>query len=106
MKVLSYSVITSSGRAYDIEFPLHAHTRSESGVSQIVTELLEQLSDILASDNSVSDGDVLQSLAMLLAVRARMLDDKPDTIARLSHDLLQTALQAAFAADGYSASRA
>ena len=36
-KILEFTAVTSSGRAFDINFPLHEHTRSARGVSDLVT---------------------------------------------------------------------
>ena len=101
-----YTVVTASGRAFDIEFPLHPQTRSASSVSETVTDLLAALSEALAVRKNLSDGDVIQALAMTLAIRARMLDEKFDATDQLVHALLQTAMEAASASKPYTTSRA
>jgi hypothetical protein len=106
MKTVFYTVVTASGRGFDIEFPLHPHTRSESGVSETVTDLLAALSDALTVRQDLSDGDVIQALAMTLAIRARMLDEKFDTMDELVYELLKTAMQAVHTAQPYTTSRA
>ena len=106
MKAIEYTVITNSGLAYDIQFPLHPETQSESDVIKMLTELLARLSELLAKEHSISDGDLLQALSMVLAVRARMSSDKSEVIGHLSHELLETALQATRKARLYNASRA
>ena len=73
MDKLPYTALTSSGDAFDIEFPLHPLTRSSEAVGAMITGLLETLSRYVESEGDVSDGDVLQALAMALAVRARIV---------------------------------
>jgi hypothetical protein len=105
MSTLTYSALTSSGRAFDIEFPLHPETRSQEAVSAMLTGLLESLSKTVEERKDVSDGDVLQALAMTLAIRARMIDAAPETLRSLVGELFETAFEAAEAAQVYAASR-
>ncbi len=106
MKSISYTVVTASGKAFDYQFPLHPQTQSEAGVTQIVTDSLDLLSKILHDNQQLCNGDVLQALAMVFAVRAQMLADESDAVDKLSLDLLQTALQATRDIRPYAASRA
>lgn len=105
-QTLAITAVTASGRAYDIDFPLHPETRSAAGVGTLVTDLLDCLSRTLAAHQEVSDGDVLQALAMTLAVRARMLDASPQTTSELVAQLFATAYAAARAAPPYVSGRA
>ncbi|MGF1643381.1 MAG: hypothetical protein ACFCUJ_07015 [Thiotrichales bacterium] len=105
MKTLAITALSASGRAFDIEFPLHPQTRSEDGVSRLVTRMLDTLSLTLAERKDISDGDVLQSLAMTLAIRARMLNGNPDTLKTLIDELLRNAMSAAQSSNPYLASR-
>ncbi|MGF1547426.1 MAG: hypothetical protein ACFCUG_08870 [Thiotrichales bacterium] len=105
MKTLAITALSATGRAYDIEFPLHPQTRSEEGVSRLVTRLLDTLSLTLAERKDISDGDVLQSLAMTLAVRSRMLNGNPDAMLNLINDLLRNAMSAAQSSSPYLAAR-
>ena len=106
MKKLLFTAVTSGGRAYDIEFPLHPQTRSPEAVSDLLTGLLDRLSSDLEKRSDVSDGDVLQALAMTLAIRARMIDVEPESTQQLIGELLGESLRAAQEARGYSAARA
>jgi hypothetical protein len=106
MKSVSYTVVTNNGRAFDVSLPLHLQTRSETGVAQMVTELLATLSSYLGSNRNVSDGDVLQALAITLAIRARMLSATQESTASLIEDLFGTAYAAARAAPPYIVGRA
>ena len=92
---LTITALTSSGHAYDIDFPLHPQTRSSDAVADLVTAQLAAISEIVARHPGLGDGDILQSLAMTLAVRARMVDSSPESMTKLVHDLFDTAYEAA-----------
>lgn len=104
--ILQFVAVTASGRGYDIEFPLHPETRSAQSVSDLVTRLLEAISAHAGQRGDVSDGDILQALAMTTAIRGRMLDGDPETIEQLMRVLQQNAWEAAQDADAFAASRA
>jgi hypothetical protein len=106
MKNISYTVVTENAQALDIEFPLHPQTQSEAAITDMVTDLLGTLSNYVVTNRKLSDGDLLQALAMTLAVRARMVKDDPDMVDKLSHELLESALQAVRESIPYTASRA
>lgn len=105
-KLLQFIAVTSGGRAYDIEFPLHPETRSAESVSGLITRLLETISQHATGRDDVSDGDILQALAMTSAIRGRMLDADPQQIAALSEQLYARAWEAVSAAPSYPAARA
>ena len=106
MNTLLFTALTSGGRAFDIEFPLHPQTRSADAVSDMITSLLETLSRHVETRQDVSDGDVLQALAMTLAVRARMLNAEPESMLALVNELVEDAYRAAREAPAYKAARA
>ena len=106
MQNLFFTAVTSGGRAFDIEFPLHPQTRSAQAVSEMITSLLETLSQHVEAHQDVSDGDVLQALAMTLAVRARMVDAEPKSTLALVNQLVDEAHHAAQDAPDYEAARA
>ena len=106
MKRLPYTAIAASGSALDIRFPLHRETRSEEAVAAMLSAVLEALSTSLAARQGVSDGDVLQSLAMAMAIRARMVDATPAVSLRLMHELVDEAFAAALDATSCPAARA
>jgi len=105
-KVLEFTAVTSSGQAFDINFPLHEHTRSDKEVSDLLTSLLDSISAFTTSSHAISDGDILQALAMSLAIRARLVDETGDTSRPLLHELIDTAVDAARDARAYRAARA
>jgi len=106
MKRLAYTAVTSSGLAYEIRFPLHQETRSQEAVADMMSAILETVSVKLADHATVSDGDVLQALAMTMAIRARLVDATPAVSLRLMHGLIDQAFAAALNADEFAAGRA
>jgi hypothetical protein len=106
MKQFSYTAVTSSGAAFDIHFPLHAETQSPEAVSDILTRVLAAASDGIGGHPGVSDGDVLQALAMAMAIRARTADARPTASLQLMHALIDQSFAATLGADPYPASRA
>ena len=95
MKKLPYRAQTSTGDTFDIEFPLHSETQSAVRVAQLVSALLETIDKDIAVAGETSNGDVLQAMAMAMAVRTRMIHASSDTSAGLSTHLLTVALKAA-----------
>jgi hypothetical protein len=106
MSRLRYTAVTSAGAAYEIQFPLHVKTRSEPAVAEMLGAVLEGISGMVETRGDVSDGDVLQSLAMAMAIRARMVDAAPAASLRLMHELLDGAFAAALSASSYPSGRA
>ena len=70
MKHLPYRVTTATGAVLDIQFPLHEQTVSAVTVCQLLDSVLLTLSGDIALLPNAGNGDVLQALAMALAVRA------------------------------------
>jgi hypothetical protein len=106
MRRLDYTAVTAGGSAFDIRFPLHLETGSADAVADMLTGVLAGLSERLDAHQGVSDGDVLQTLAMAMAIRARMVDVAPAVSLRLMHELIDQAFAAALDAPVYSAARA
>lgn len=98
---LPFTAITDTGDKFDIEFALHPSTESAVRVHQLLGDTLETVSREVRRD-PMSNGDVLQALAMALAVRARMIAASPTVTAELATDLLQTALNSVSEADIYA----
>ena len=95
MKTLPYLARTATGDTFDIEFPLHAETGDPVRVGQLISALLEALDRDIGVVGEASNGDVLQALAMTMAIRARMIHASPETVNVLSAELLSAALKAA-----------
>lgn len=98
-QTLTITALTATGLAYDIDFPLHPNTRSSDAVADLVTRMLATLSQGVARHHGLSDGDILQALAMTLAVRARMASNDPEEMKKLVLDLAETAFDAAQASE-------
>jgi hypothetical protein len=105
MKDLAYTAITSQGMTYAIRFPLHPETGSPAAIGTILTAVLDALSTNLTESAKLSDGDVLQALAMAVAIRTRMTGSDPAVSGRLVHELIDEALAAVIAAPTHPAAR-
>ncbi len=103
---MMFTAITSTGRAFDIEFPLHPGTRSGEQVSQLVTDLLDTLTRQVDGEPDISHGDILQALAITLAIRTRIMDAHPETVREVIGRLFDTAFAATHEARSYTATRA
>ena len=94
MKHLPYRATTTTGAVIDIQFPLHAQTVSAVAVSQLLDSVLNTLTREIALAPNVGNGDILQALAMALAVRTGIIHAPFDFIAGETRALLATALEA------------
>ena len=95
MRPLPYRVETATGDVLDIDFPLHDDTQSPMRVNQMLMAVLESLDRDITVCGETANGDVLQALAMALAVRTRMINAPGDVTAKLAQDLLRSATAAA-----------
>jgi hypothetical protein len=93
-KLLPYRVTTATGTVLDIEFPLHAQTVSAMRVGQLLSATLAQIDRGLKLLGDSANGDVLQALAMALAVRAAMIEGPREVTTALAGELLESALGA------------
>ena len=93
MKSIPYKVTTATGNQFDFQFALHPQTESAVNVSNLLTSVLDTVAREVKLLEPVGNGDVLQALAMALAVRVRMLDGNPAMLDQLAGELLQAALQ-------------
>ncbi|NBB83923.1 MAG: hypothetical protein GVY28_11030 [Alphaproteobacteria bacterium] len=97
-KHLPYRATTATGDTFDIDFPLHDQTGSPVRVSQMLNAALAAVDREVSLDPNTSNGDVLQALAMAIAVRAAMIEAPKATTDRLTADLVASALGALDAA--------
>lgn len=94
-QTLPYDVITATGEKITFGFPLHGETQSAMRVSQLLSSVLGGVDRELKVLGNTANGDVMQALAMALAVRTAMLH-APYTVGRnLAAELAETALEAA-----------
>ncbi len=91
---LEYHVSTSSGNQFDLSFPLHPDTMSKNQVARLLTAILGAVDTEINSVGGVGNGDVLQAVAMALAVRTRILGVPSEQIDNLSRELVHDALGA------------
>ncbi len=91
-KFIPYNVTTTSGNQFEFEFELHPQTESAVNVSNLLTSVLNTVSREIEQIGPVGNGDVLQALAMALAVRTHMLEGDHDMLDQLARQLVQTAL--------------
>ncbi|MEM7401970.1 MAG: hypothetical protein AAF304_08490 [Pseudomonadota bacterium] len=106
MDLLCFTTITSLGVSKEIEFPLHPETQSPEVISKIVTELLNTISECVSKVEDCKDGDILQALSMVLAIRSRMVDIDPNNSNQLLQQLVAMHHQAVVEAKEQLASRA
>ena len=95
MSHLPYEVKTATGEKIAFDFPLHAETQSAMRVSQLLDAVSVTLDRELRVLGNTANGDVMQALAMMLAVRAAMLHAPFEVGQQLAVDLAATALAAA-----------
>ena len=98
MKRLPYRATTGTGDVFEIDFPLDPGTGNAVRLHQLLSDLLLSVDRGLSLGEPVSNGDVLQAMAMAMAVRARMIHAPAETRRHLALQLLARALDAAEAA--------
>ncbi|MDJ0948848.1 MAG: hypothetical protein QNJ94_08000 [Alphaproteobacteria bacterium] len=94
MTKLPFRAKTATGDILDVEFPLHPETGDAVRVGQLVTLLLDAIDKDIGLAGETSNGDVLQAVAMTLAIRAGMIHGAGSLTETLSIDLLRSALEA------------
>jgi hypothetical protein len=99
MDHLPYSVVTDTGDTFDIQFPLSPHTQDSVRVHQLLTTIMNGLANDLKILGDVSNGDILQAVAMAVAIRARMIHAPESTMREIVSNLTETALEASYAAE-------
>jgi hypothetical protein len=95
---LPYRAQTAMGDTFDIDFELHPDTADAVRVEQLISIILDAIDRDVGLDGETSNGDVLQAIAMAMAVRAGMIQAPHDATARVSLDLLKSALAASASA--------
>ena len=95
MSLLPFRIQTQTGETIDFEFALHPDTGSAVRVSQLLAAVLETIDRELKVLGETSNGDILQSLAMATAARARMIHAPVAQTSGLTRDLMEKALDGA-----------
>lgn len=99
MSSLPYRAVTSSGNVIDVAFELHPETVSASRVGELLSALLNALDTQVEGGRTAANGDVLQAVAMALALRAEMLPAPRDMKEDLARDVLARALKSVAGAE-------
>jgi hypothetical protein len=94
VKKLPYTATTRTGDVLDIEFPLHNDTVDPVRVGQLVSTLLRAIDRDFDVAGEMSNGDVLQALAMATAIRARMIHAPSQLTEGIAKELLSISLDA------------
>lgn len=95
MKRLPYRATTGTEDIFDIDFPLDPHTSDAVHLHQLLSDLLLATDRAVSRANPMSNGDVLQAMAMALAVRTRMIHAPAETRGNLAVRLVCRAIDAA-----------
>lgn len=106
MEYLLFTTITDSGISYEIEFPLHHETSSADAVSVLTSRILNIISACVAEIKDLKDGDILQALSMVCAIRSRMINVDSNLTEQILIDLFKQNYAAVLQAREYIASRA
>ena len=93
-KQIPYTAKTATGHVFDIVFDLHPETEDPVKVHQLLSAILSRIDTELSVLGPSSNGDVLQAVAMALAIRARMINAAPDQLSKIALDLAADSLQA------------
>ena len=92
-KYLPFTAV-QTGRAREINFPLHEHTVNVGYVGAMLESLLDSISREIQARRNVSDGDVLQAMCMALAIRMHMVEAAPDAVRAMVASALERADEA------------
>jgi len=93
MDHLPYRFTTPTGDAISFEFELHPETGSATRVYQLLDRLLYTLNHEIAVLGDTHNGDLLQALAMAIAVRTEMIPADPELKRQLAQGVVETALR-------------
>jgi hypothetical protein len=92
MRTLPYCAVTSSGHVIDCNLELHPETVSPETVGRLVSALLNTLDGRIEGHAKLANGDVLQAIAMVLALRSEMLPAPREMKEQLVRDVVERAL--------------
>lgn len=99
MNRLPYRLLTPSGEEISFEFPLHPDTGSAMRVHQLLECVLRALSHEIGLLGETRNGDLLQAMAMAMAVRTQMIPAEPEMTHKLAREVLERALEALASAE-------
>ena len=90
---LPVDVTTAMGDKFSFNFKLNEHTADPIKVSNLLSSVLATLDNEIKLLGETSNGDVLQGLAMALAIRSKIIHGADDTTPRLVKSLVNDALK-------------
>ncbi len=99
MPTLPYRAVTSSGSVIDVAFELHPETVSSGRVGEVLSAILNALDAQVEGGRTAANGDVLQAVAMALALRAEMLPAPRAMKEQLTQDVVARALKSVAGAE-------
>ncbi len=94
MRHLPYRYQSPTGDVISFDFPLHDQTGSAMRVHQLLDRILGVLNHEVGLLGDTQNGDLLQALAMALAVRTELIRADPEFTHRLARELTNQALSA------------
>lgn len=94
MAKLPYRTISNSGEIIDVSFDLHDLTVAPKHVALLLSAVMSTLDREITPGQPIANGDVLQALAMALALRTEMLPSAPAVKLALAAELVEMALGA------------
>ena len=95
---LPYSITTSTLTKINFSFELSEDTKSPISVHQLLDLILTNINKETRITN-LSNGDIIQSLAMALAVRMKMIAADEKVVEKIVIDCISKAINAAKKAD-------
>ena len=102
MKRMPHRDDTATGNVFDVDFAVHPETGDSVRVEQTRSLVLDAIDRDLKVMGATANGDILQALAMALAVRARMIHGGGEMVVQLTQRPVSNALNAAMVADRQS----
>jgi|TARA_B100002019_G_scaffold280014_1_gene282495 hypothetical protein len=90
---LPVDVTTAMGDKFSFNFKLNEHTADPIKVSNLLSSVLATLDNEIKLLGETSNGDVLQGLAMALAIRSKIIHGADDTTPGLVKSLVNDALE-------------
>ena len=99
---LPYSAKTATGDVFDVTFRLHSETEDPIKVHQLLSAILENIDTELSVIGPSSNGDVLQAVAMALAIRTRMINANRYQLTAIATELVADSLAACMEAERQS----
>ena len=91
---LPYKAITTSRKEVNFKFSLDENTNSPLVINEIINLLLSKISNEI-NIYKPSNGDIIQSLAMALAVRMKMVNADEKIVEKIVIDCVSKAINAA-----------